>query len=406
MKYSYKATNEAGEMVTGEREAADKLTLYKDLKKDGQNIVTASEAQANWMTRLNEGFASIVSRVKAGDKIIFAKNLGAMIEAGLPMARALEVLQRQTKNKKFVKVIGSVGEEIRKGKTLSESMALYPNVFSQLFISMVHSGEESGSVASSLKIVGEQMEKTLTLQKKIRGAMMYPAIIMTVMVIVGILIMVFVMPTLMATFTDTGVSLPWSTQLIVNISNTFRYHYLLLLSILIPLVAVVGLAVKQPKGKRALDWLWLHIPVIGSLTKEINSARTVRTLSSLLSSGVDMVIAIEITGQVIQNSYFKNVLERAQKVIQNGEAISGVFLANQKLYPSFVGEMMSVGEETGKLAPMLMEVAIYYENEVDQKTKDMSAIVEPFLMVIIGAAVGFFAVSIISPMYSVMNNIK
>ena len=151
---------------------------------------------------------------------------------------------------------------------------------------------------------------------------------------------------------------------------------------------------------------WLHVPIIGSLVKEINAARTARTLSSLLSSGVDMVVAIGITEEVIQNSYFKDVITKAKKVIQNGETLSSVFLANQKLFPSFVGEMMSVGEETGKLTPMLMEVAIYYENEVDQRTKDMSTIIEPFLMVLIGAVVGFFAIAMLSPTYSVMSNIK
>ena len=156
-------------------------------------------------------------------------------------------------------------------------------------------------------------------------------------------------------------------------------------------------------GKKALDWLWLHVPIVGNLVREINSARTARTLSSLLSSGVDVIMAIEITEQVVQNTYFKRVIEDAKKVIQNGEAISGVFLKNQKLYPSFVGEMMSVGEETGKLAPMLLDVATYYENEVDQKTKDMSTIIEPILMIVIGAAVGFFAVSMITPMYSLVN---
>jgi type IV pilus assembly protein PilC len=406
MKYSYKATDEAGKVIDGTREAADKFVLLKDLKKEGQTLVTASEIQANWLTRINDGFATILTRIKSQDKITFAKNMGAMIDAGLPMARALEVLQRQTRNKKFKKIIAGISEEIKKGKTLSESMTLYPKVFSQLFISMVHSGEESGSIAQSLRIVGEQMEKTLTLQKKVRGAMMYPAVILAVMCIIGVLMMIYVVPTLLATFKEVGVQLPWSTQLIIFISDTFQNHGLLLLAIIVLVVLGVSFLSKQKKGKRLLSFLVLRIPIIGNLVKEINAARTTRTLSSLLSSGVDMVVAMEITEQVIQNSYFKDVINQAKKVVQSGETVSSVFLKNQKLYPSFVGEMMSVGEETGKFAPMLMDVAIYYENEVDQSTKDMSTIIEPFLMVIIGAAVGFFAISMISPIYSVMDNIK
>jgi type II secretory pathway component PulF len=186
----------------------------------------------------------------------------------------------------------------------------------------------------------------------------------------------------------------------------FIHHGFILLAGLILFIGIFSAAAKNKVGKRLLDAFWLKLPVIGNLVMQINAARTARTLSSLLTSGVDVVVSMEITEQVIQNSYFKDVISKAKKTIQNGEPISGVFLQNQKLFPSFVGEMMSVGEETGKLAPMLMEVAIYYENEVDQRTKDMSTIIEPFLMVIIGAAVGFFAVSMLSPTYSVLSNIK
>jgi type IV pilus assembly protein PilC len=284
-------------------------------------------------------------------------------------------------------------------------MLIYPKVFPQLLISMVKAGEESGSISQSLATVGQQMEKTSLLQKKIKGAMMYPGIILSVMIIIAVLMMIYVVPTLVDTFKSTGAELPWTTRFVINISDLFRYHSVLVLSIIILLVVAFVFCSKQEKGKRILDALWLKIPIVGGLVREINAARTARTLSSLLSSGVDMLLAIQITESVVQNSYFKDVIARAMKVVQNGEAISGVFLENQKLFPSFIGEMMSVGEETGKLAPMLMDVAIYYENEVDQRTKDMSTIIEPFMMVMIGAAVGFFAVAMISPMYSVLNNI-
>jgi type IV pilus assembly protein PilC len=225
------------------------------------------------------------------------------------------------------------------------------------------------------------------------------------MIIIGVLMLIYVVPTLTATFTDLKVPLPATTRFIIFISDTLKNHTLIIVALVAILFALSYTAAKTRQGKRFFDFLVLHLPIIGTLVRETNSARTARTLSSLLISGVEVVNAIDITKDVLQNSYYKEVLSRSAAVIQKGEPLSGVFIASEKFYPPFVGEMISVGEETGKLSEMLYRVAVYYEADVEQKTKDMSTIIEPFLMVIIGAAVGFFAISMISPTYSLVGSI-
>jgi type IV pilus assembly protein PilC len=279
-------------------------------------------------------------------------------------------------------------------------MKAYPAVFSPLFVSMVRAGEESGNLSVALSNIGMQMEKSYQLTKKIRGALMYPAVILTLMVIIGVLMMVYMVPTLTSTFIGLGVKLPLSTRIIIAISDFLKEYFLFVIFGAIILAAALAAAFRTKRGQRIADFVFLHIPVIGDIVKQINSARTARTLSSLLSSGVDIVIAIGVTKDVLQNSYYKDVLEKAETVIQKGEQISALFAEHSDLYPLFVGEMVSVGEETGKIGEMLLSVAVYYEDEVDQQTKDMSSIVEPILMIIIGVGVGFFAISMLGPTYS------
>jgi type IV pilus assembly protein PilC len=233
--------------------------------------------------------------------------------------------------------------------------------------------------------------------------MMYPAVILSAMFLIGILMVTYVVPTLLKTFSDLHVQLPLSTQVILWVSNLLRDHGIILLCGAIIIVAGIIFWTKHPQGKRVVHYLILKIPVVGEIVKEVNTARTARTLSSLLSSGVDMVDAVKITGEVVQNVHYKKILAEAQEVIKKGDPISKTFSENEKLYPVFLAEMMSVGEETGKIGDMLLGVAVYYEDDVEQKTKDMSTIIEPVIMVLIGAGVGFFAIAMISPMYSLVN---
>lgn len=236
--------------------------------------------------------------------------------------------------------------------------------------------------------------------------MMYPSIILGAIFVIGILMFIYVVPTLTKTFKDLGAELPSSTKLVIGLSDLISNHIVLLLLGILVIVGLVILAVRLPSTKRGIDWLVVRLPVIGTIVKEVNSARTTRTMSSLLGSGVSISRAISITKEVVQNVYYKEVLQEVENVIQKGVPISTVFKAKTKLYPIMLGEMIEVGEETGNLGEMLLEVAVFYEGEVDAKTKDLSTIIEPVLMIFIGAAVGFFAVSMLSPMYSIMDSIK
>lgn len=403
-RFSYKIQNSAGKIETGAMEATDKFSLAAQFKNDGKIVISLSEFKQKDYFKL-EVLNEMLSRIKLQDKIIFAKNLSAMLNAGLSLSRALGVLERQTTNLKFKKVLQSLVDNISKGKSLSDGMKEFSNVFPPLFVSMVGAGEESGNLADSLLIIGNQLEKTYLLKKKIKGAMIYPAIVITAMIIIAVLMFMFVVPTLSETFKSMNVALPTSTAFIIGMSDFLVNHGILALLIVVIVITAVVLFVRTPKGKRYMELTLLHLPVISKIVKESNSARTARTLSSLLSAGVDVVEAIGITKSVVQNSYYKDVLEKAGENVQKGIPLSSIFMEHSDIYPVLVGEMIEVGEETGKLSDMLLRVAEFYENEVDTATRDLSTIIEPILMVVIGAGVGFFAVSMITPMYTVMSGI-
>jgi len=378
-------------------ETRDRFEVYGLVRKEGGQVLSVSEVKGGKSGMLQNDIGSLFSRINDADKVLFCRNLGAMLNAGLSVTRALNVIERQSRKAKLKAVVTELIRNIEQGEALSASMAKHPKVFSNLVVSMVRAGEESGNLAESLKTISQQLERVLTLKKKIKGAMMYPSIILFALVIVGALMLIFIVPTLTETFTSMEVELPMTTQVVIGLSNFLTAHTLLAFLILIGVIAAIVLALRTEAGKRAFESVFLRIPVLGTLMRETNSARTGRTLSSLLSSGVSMLNAIEITRDVIQNRHFRVILDGAKVQVQQGKPLAQVFLDAEKLYPPLVGELIAVGEETGALPDMLKEVAAYYEREVSQKTKNMSTIIEPILMLLVGSAVGFFAVSMKVP---------
>ena len=400
--FKFKAEKTSGEQYEAERTATDKFVLYQEIKREGDTVLYAEEVKAKKGFQI-PGLGRLFSRVGMKEKIMFAHNLGAMLEAGLALSRALSVIERQTEKKGFKEVVQKISAGINRGITLSEAIKDFPAVFPPLFVSMVKAGEESGSLPKTLKSISTQMMNTYLLQKKIRGAMIYPAIIICVIIGISILMLTYVVPTMTSVFSSLNVELPWNTKLIIYASSAVTNHTILVVTLLVGAAVLLYFSWQTPRGKRFIDAVILRLPVIKGIAQEANSARTGRTLSSLLSSGVEVLQALEITADVVQNSYFKEVLLGAIERVKKGESLSMVFSEHTKFYPAFVGEMVSIGEETGKLAEMLGNVADYYEEEVSQNTKDLSVIIEPVLMIVIGCAVGFFALSMLAPMYSLVN---
>jgi len=400
--FIYKAKKPTGEIYNGKIDANDRYELYRIVRGDGDELLSV-EQRATLGSKEGGSFKSFFNRISTPDKINFARNLGSMIKAGLALSRALSVLERQARTPALRKLIADLISEIDRGVTLSDALAQRPKVFSQLFVSMVRAGEQGGSLADSLKVVASQMESSYQLTKRVRGALIYPAVIVGLMVVIAIVMFTYVIPTLMKTFVDLNVTLPWTTQILLDISNLLQNDGLWLLIGLI----LVGMGIyswaKKPTGKSIIDAVILSIPIIGPLVKEVNTARTARTLSSLLQSGVEVVESMNITALVVQNVHFRNVLTKAGEAISKGDLMSKVFANHADVYPAFLVEMMGVGEESGKMSEMLLGVAEYYEEDVNQKTKDMSTVIEPFIMIFIAAGVGFFAVAMISPMYSLVN---
>lgn len=405
MQFKFKAKGKDGKLVEAVRESKDKLTLFSELKSEGLMLLVAEPLEGGGLIQFLKWLNETVVRIDLHEKIIFARNLSAMISAGLPLSRAIEILEKQTTNQKFRKILNVLGKEIKEGNTLSSGLAKFPNVFIPLFVAMVRAGEESGGMSGALKEIAMHLEKSYIMMKKVRGAMMYPAIIICAVVVIGILMLIFVVPTLISTFKELNVELPASTRFVIFISNLFtEYSIYLLLGIIIAVIGGV-FALRTRRGQQIFDSIILRLPFVGNLVKEINSAQTTRTLSSLISAGVNITESISITRDVIQNYYYKEALAVAVSRIEKGAPISEVFKEKTNLFPVMVGEMMEVGEETGKLSQMLLDIATFYEEEVESATKDLSTIIEPLLMVLIGCAVGFFAISMISPTYSLLNSI-
>ncbi len=405
MLFSYKVKLKSGGIFEGIQEAQDRFALSRDLRSRGDTPLIITEKGGSFLDKFSTFEDMFSAKVKIADQIIFTKNLSGMLRAGLSLARALSVLKKQTKNKTLLKVLTSITNDINGGETLSSGLAKFPDVFSKLFVSMARAGEESGNLSGALSDIGVNLEKSHALTKKIHGALIYPGVIMSAMVVIGVLMFAFVVPTLAGTFKELGVTLPISTRIIIGLGNFFSNNLILTFIILLSVAFGIYSLFRAKFTAKYIDFFMVKAPLISNLVKELNTARTARSMSSLLLSGVSITRAVEITEDVVQNTYFKKVLSEARVAVEKGAPFSKVFEDNSNLYPIMMSEMIEVGEETGKLSDMLLQIALFYEEEIENKTKNLSTIIEPVLMVVIGAGVGFFAISMISPLYSILGSI-
>jgi type IV pilus assembly protein PilC len=406
--FTYTGEDSEGKKISNTVDAEDRFGVYAVARNQGHTVSSINESSKFSLSRiLNiEKVNYFLSRVKNDELIMVTRNLGSMLTAGLTVTRALSVIERQTTNPRMKGVTKNMVEKIKQGTPFFESLKDYPEVFDDLYVAMIKAGEESGNLAESLQTLAIQMERSNNLIKKVKGAMIYPSIVVIVMVVIAVLMMIYVLPQITVVFKGMDKDLPGTTTFLINASDFMVEYTLLVIGGMIASFFGFIYALKTKWGKIATSWLVTRIPIIGTMAKETNAARTARTLSSLLNSGVDVITAIDITEEVLQNVFYKEILREVSAKVEKGTALSETFIERKDLYPILVGEMILVGEETGQIAGMLGELAIFYETEVERKTKDLSTIIEPILMVVIGAGVGFFALALIAPIYSISDGLN
>ena len=406
MLYTYTAIDKAGVTYTDEREAGSERELAEKVKQDGLLLIEAKEKGVS--TRRVFSVRAIIMRfqpVTLVERMMFARNLAVMIGAGLPLSKALKAFEEQVDNKKFKDIIANICESVIQGKSFAESLSRREDIFGALFVNMVESGEVSGKLEYTLKLLARQMKRDHDLIAKVRGALIYPAIILSALVLIGALMMIYVVPILTQTFRELEIPLPLTTKLIIGTSEFLSRFYLLALGVLFVASYLVWRFVKTELGRKWWGTLAIKLPIFGALIKKLNSARFARILSSLISAGIPITRSLEITSRVLGNVRYKESLVYATREIQKGRNLAAILKGYPDLYPPLVTQMLEVGEETGTLSRMLLRLALFYESEVSNTTKNLSSVIEPVLMVIIGAIVGFFAISMIQPIYSGLGNL-
>lgn len=408
MKFTYQAKNLQGKEISGNEEAQDEKALSEILKQKGYFLISAeSEIKAGKPGLISQfSFLEKIFGVSLSEKIFFTKNLEVMIKTGVSLPRAFGILAKQTKSKMFQKALVEISEQVIKGKSFSESLTGFPEIFSPLYREIVQVGEETGKLEEALHIAGEQIAREYDLKSRIKGAMVYPTVVLCMAGGIGVFMMIFAVPKMKEAFSQMDVVLPLTTRIIINFGDFFKKNFLLIGLALIILSASIFWLLRKGKGGKIKSFVALRIPVVAKISRKTNTALTLRILASLLKSGVPIVRALEICSGALGNYYFRQSLVQAATVVEKGQKISQALLPFENLYSPMVLQMMEVGEETGETPDVLAKLADFYEVEVIAATQKLSSIIEPFLILFLGGAVGFFAISMMQPMFSIMGGIK
>lgn len=357
--------------------------------------------------KLNDWVNLHLSRVPYVEKIFFIEHLHTMIHAGLSLIEGLDVLSKEIENKKFRMVIGQIKNGVEKGQQLSEVLFEHPEVFPPIYVKMIEAGEIGGKLEDSLKQVVSQMKKTYELNATIRGAMIYPAVILIAMGGIGIMMVTMVLPKLMDIFKEFNTELPLATRILIAITDFLAnpVYLILSLSLIFGSIILFFLGLKKSLSfKRSVHNLNLHLPIIGPVVKKINLARFSLTLSSLLKSTVSIISATEISAETCSNLKYQEALKYAAEKLKSGVPLSEILGEYPYLFPPMVTEMVMVGERTGEIDQLLTELAEFYSSEVDKTMKNFATIIEPVIILFLGLAVGVMAVAVITPMYTLVQN--
>jgi len=403
MQFTYKAARKDGSSVSGTLEANDHAAAVAALNHQGLHpLIVKAAGKSSSLKNLSFG-----KSVKTQDMVIFVRQLSTMISAGVPLARGLSTLQESPSGPYFRQVLSSVTKDVENGTELGEAFAKYPKVFDEVFVNMVRAGEEGGILDEILKRLALQVEQNASIKKKIKGAMTYPVVILTVTIIAFFGIMFVIMPKIAKILHDLGgpnAKLPIYTQLLLDFSQMCRQYGFIVLPVLALGIYGVLRYIKTPAGKYQFHGLMLRTPIVKTLITKVAIARFARIFSALMAAGVGVLDALAVTGSAIGNKVIEKELAEAAKQVKEGKQLSEV-LAQSPHFPRIVSQMLAVGEETGKTDVVLVKVADFYEEEVATAIDSLASVIEPVMIIFLGAGVGLIAASVMGPIASLSNNV-
>ncbi|MFO8061881.1 MAG: type II secretion system F family protein [bacterium] len=394
-KFKYKGRNVKGQVIQETIEAKNADEAKSILKARNIQVISLSRDWASMEIKFGSG-------VSTSDITLFTRQFATMITAGLPLLQCLKILEEQVENKNFQSVIKRIISDVEGGSTLADAMRKQKGVFTDLYTNMVEAGEEGGALDTILGRLAEYMEKTEALTRKIKGALVYPAVIVTVSVIAMAVLLIFVIPVFAEMFTSFGGSLPLPTQIVMNLSEFLQKNILIIIVVVIAFAVAYRFYRATPQGKMLTDRIFLKTPVFGNLIQKQSIARFSRTLATLLSSGVNIISALETTGRTSGNAVVETAIMKARSSIQEGESISNP-LSKEPVFPPMVVQMIRIGEETGGLEDMLVKVADFYDEEVDAAVETLMSALEPIIIVFLGAGIGGIVMAMYLPMFQMMS---
>ncbi len=402
MEFAYEALTKDGKHESSTIQAPNATAAGHLLKEQGLLPTQITESHKRNLLTILRSYGT----VSLEEKINFVDNLSIMLKAGISVSRALQILVKQTQNVRFKNICADIYSQVQGGKGLSEAMEKYPDVFTNIFVSMVKVGEISGNLDKSLEYLSIQLQREYELKSKAKGAMIYPSVIVGAMLIIGILMSIFVLPKLTSIFKEFNTALPPTTRAVIAIADFMSANGFLVIVGIIGLVISLIAIHRTYGGKKAFDIFFLHFYIINKIIKKINLARFARILSSLLKSGIPIVQGLEVASSSMGNIPYKELIAQSSLDVKLGKPLTESLNKDNSLFPILVVQMLQVGEESGTVENILEQLAVHYEEEVDTTLRNLSSIIEPLLLLTIGGVVGILAMALISPIYSISQNIQ
>ena len=401
--YAFKALDLSGASTKGEMEAGDKQAVAAQLRSKGLIVVDIEE-----QAKANAGdILARFRRVKADDLVIATRQLATMVNSGMSLLRSLYVIEEQTENDKLRDAFVDVRKDVEAGLALSDSLAKHPDIFNELYVAMVQAGETGGILDSTLVRVSDQLEKDAALRRQIKAAMIYPALIGGFALVVLFALVAFLVPVFEQIFKDFGGDLPAITKFTVWLSHMVTQRFYIMAAVAFAVVFVFRRWKRTERGRMQWDRLKLKFPMkIGDIVQKVALARFSRTFSGLIAAGVPMLEAIDITGRTSGNKVVEKAMEEVRESVKKGGSITAPMAAVPEAFPVMVTQMIGVGEETGALETMMTKVAEFYEEQVAAAVKALTSILEPIMIVFVGAIVGFIVIAMYLPMFKVYDQIK